>query len=198
MRPLGQFLVALSALIVQFSVTLPEAVAVERSDAVFLVATPGRTGLFERAVILVFRNNAGSVGFTLNHPTDTSLAELFPGYPAARRVQSPVFNGGPQLRDSIYALVRSSQAPAESSVPVMPGLYVAFGDEDLTEVVNRFPEHARFYAGVVAWDRGDLEAEVDSGDWYVVDPDIDLVVQGSADTLWGRLVERVQTAIAKR
>src|SRR3954471_16739609 len=108
MRPLGQFLVALSALIVQFSVTLvPEAVAVERSDAVFLVATPGRTGLFERAVILVFRNNAGSVGFTLNHPTDTSLAELFPGYPAARRVQSPVFNGGPQLRDSIYALVRS-------------------------------------------------------------------------------------------
>jgi putative transcriptional regulator len=192
-------LAALTAVSAQFAVALPEALAVEPSSAVLLVATPGLRGQFERAVILVLpERNGETVGFILNDPTLTSVAKLFPGYPAAQRVRSPLFNGGPELRDSIYALVRSPEPPAENSVQVMPGLYVAFGDEDLTRVVNRFPERARFYAGLVTWQRNDLEAEVESGDWYVVDPDLELVLQGSVDTLWMRLLERVQTAIAQR
>src|SRR5215208_6669797 len=131
MRLLRHLLAALIALGAQLSMALPQAFAVEPTAPVLLVATPGRIGLFERAVILVLpERNGENLGFVLNHPTETSLAQLFPGYPAAQRVRSPLFNGGPHVRDSIYALFRSPQPPAESSVQVLPGLYVAFGDED--------------------------------------------------------------------
>jgi putative AlgH/UPF0301 family transcriptional regulator len=75
---------------------------------------------------------------------------------------------------------------------------LAFGETELSRVVSRFPERARFYAGLIAWDEGELQTEIDAGAWYVLEPDVELVIQGSTDTLWARLMERVQSVVAQR
>jgi putative transcriptional regulator len=198
MKPLRQLLVAIAALGAQLGFVPPSAYA-DTSAPALLVAAPGLTGLYEHTVLLALpAGNGTSLGFILNRPTQTSLAALFPEVPAARKVRSPLFIGGPALHDSLFALVRSPQPPGASSVQVLPGLFMAFGDNDLSSVVNRFPDRARFYIGLVAWDEGELQSEMDSGAWYVLEPDIELVIQGSTDTLWTRLMERLQSVVAER
>lgn len=198
MKPLRQLLVAFAALGAQLGFVPPSAHA-DTSAPALLVAAPGLTGPYEKTVLLVLpADNGASVGFILNRPTQTSLAMLFPEVPAAQKVRSPVFIGGPSLRENLFALVRSPQAPAEGSIQVLPGLFMAFGDNDLSRVLNRFPDRARFYIGLVAWDEGELQSEMDAGAWYVLEPDIELVIQGSTDTLWTRLMERLQSVVAKK
>jgi putative transcriptional regulator len=197
MKPLRHLLVAFAA--AQLWLALPAAHAADASAPVLLVAAPRLTGPYQHTVLLALpAGNGASVGFILNRPTDTTLAMLFPEVPDARKVRSPVFVGGPDLPESLFALVRSPQPPGEGSVQVLPGLFVAFGDDDLSRVVNRFPDRARFYIGLVAWDAGELQTEIDAGAWYVLEPDVELVVQGSTDTLWTRLMERVQSVVAQR
>jgi putative transcriptional regulator len=198
MKPLRQLLLALAALGAQLGLAVPSAHA-DTSAPALLVAAPGLAGAYAQTVLLALpAGNGASVGFILNRPTQTSLATIFPEVPAARQVRSPVFIGGPALSENLFALVRSPQAPAAGSVQVLPGLFLAFGDDGLSRVVNRFPDRARFYIGLVAWDDGELQSEVDAGAWYVLEPDIELVVQGSTDTLWTRLMERVQSVVAVR
>jgi putative transcriptional regulator len=199
MKALRQLLVAVAALAAQLAFALPSAQAADGAAPVLLVATPALTGPYEHTVLLALpAGNGESVGFILNRPTETSLAALFPEVPDARKVRWPVFIGGPDLPESLFALVRSPQPPAEGAVQVLPGLFMAFGNNDLSRVVSRFPERARFYAGLVAWSGGELQSEVDAGAWYVLEPDVELVIQGSTDTLWTRLIERVQSIVAGR
>jgi putative transcriptional regulator len=197
MKPLRHLLVASVAVLL--GLVLPGAHAADSSAPVLLVAAPGLAGPYAKTVLLALPAGKGaSVGFVLNRPTQTSLAALFPEIPAARQVRSPVFIGGPSLSENLFALVRSPQAPAAGSVQVLPGLFLAFGDDSLSRVVTRFPDRARFYIGLVTWDEGELQSEVDAGAWYVLEADIELVIQGSTDTLWTRLMERVHSIVARR
>ncbi|HET7362247.1 MAG TPA: YqgE/AlgH family protein [Burkholderiales bacterium] len=52
-------------------------------------------------------------------------------------------------------------------------------------------QHARFIAGVVTWQPGVLENEIDKGAWLVLEPDIELLM-GEPDGLWERLMRRWQ------
>src|SRR5712671_5610943 len=126
MKPLRQLLLALATLGAQLGFVLPSAHA-ETSAPVLLVAAPGLAGPYAKTVLLALpAGNGASVGLILNRPTQTSLATLFPEIPAARQVGSPVFIGGPDLGENLFALVRSPQSPSAGSVRVLPGLFMAF------------------------------------------------------------------------
>jgi putative AlgH/UPF0301 family transcriptional regulator len=102
------------------------------------------------------------------------------------------------MRQTVFALTRSPHPPTEDSVQVLPGLFVAHGHEEAARVAGRVPARSRFYAGVVVWERGALRSELESGAWVIAEPDVDIVIGGSADTLWQRVLERVQTLVALR
>jgi putative AlgH/UPF0301 family transcriptional regulator len=102
------------------------------------------------------------------------------------------------MRATVFALVRSPIAPTEDSVQVLPGLYMAHGREEAARVANRLPQRSRFYVGLVVWERGELQSELDAGAWVVAEPDVEIVIGGSADTLWQRVLERVQSMVALR
>jgi hypothetical protein len=42
-----------------------------------------------------------------------------------------------------------------------------------------------------------LAAEIDAGAWHVLDADIELVLEGSVDTLWSRLIGRAESMTAR-
>ncbi len=177
----------------------PAARAADFSGPALLVAAPELAGLYEHTVVLALPAGSGThIGFILNRPTQTSLAALFPDSAPARQVTSPIFIGGPELLDNLFALVRSPRPPAEGSLKVLPGLFVAFQASDVAEAIARFPDRSRFFAGLVTWDRGELEAESGNGAWYLLDPDVELVLEGSVDTLWSRLVARTQSVMVLR
>jgi putative transcriptional regulator len=164
-----------------------------------LAADPSLSGPYEGTVLLVLPSGEDThYGFVLNRPTTTRVSEIFPEEPEAAKVVSPVFFGGPFVRDTVFTLVRSPLPPTADAVQVLPGLYMAHGRDDAARVAQRVPARARFYIGVVIWERGELQAELQSGAWLVAEPDVELVIGGSADTLWQRVLERLQTMVALR
>lgn len=166
---------------------------------VLLAASPQLSGSYARTVLLALPTGHGThIGFILNRPTEIHLAAVFPELPAAKQIASPVFVGGPHLRETLLALTLSPIRPSEEAVEVLPELFMTFGTTETAHVASRFPARSRFYAGLVAWDGGELQAEVQAGAWHVLEPDVQLVIGGSADTLWERVLERVHTLVAMR
>lgn len=188
------------ALIVALALALPgPALAQAPAAPVLLAADPALSGPYEGTVLLVVPSGTDThFGFILNRPTTTQVAEVLPEVPSAARVDLPVFFGGPFLRDTLFALARSPHPPAEDTLEVLPGVYMAHGREAAARVAAHAPARARFYAGVVIWQRGELEAELASRHWVIAEPDVELIVGGSADTLWQRVLERLQTMVALR
>jgi putative transcriptional regulator len=178
---------------------LSPAAAQEVTAPVLLAADPSLGGPYQGTVLLVLPSGNGMhLGFILNRPTATSVAAIFPEVAAARKVVSPVFFGGPFMRQTLFALTRSPHPPTEDCVQVLPGLFVAHGRQEAARVASRVPARSRFYAGIVVWERGELRSELESGAWIMAEPDVDIVIGGSADTLWQRVLERVLTMLALR
>jgi putative transcriptional regulator len=166
---------------------------------VLLAADPALAGPYQGTVLFVVPSGKNThFGFILNRPTATRVPEVLPEVPQAASVPSPVFFGGPFMRDTIFALARAPHPPVEGAIEVLPGVHMAHGREAAARVAEHFPARARFYAGVVIWQRGELDAELASGHWMIAEPDVDLVIGGSADTLWQRVLERLQTMVALR
>lgn len=166
---------------------------------VLLAASPALAGPYARTVLLALPTGQGThIGFILNRPTEVHVAAVFPDVPEAKTVASPVFVGGPHLSQTIIALTLSPLRPTEEAVEVLPDLFLAFGNGEAAHVASRFPARSRFFAGLVAWENGELQAELRAGAWHVLEPDAQLVVGGSADTLWERALERTRTRVALR
>jgi putative AlgH/UPF0301 family transcriptional regulator len=172
----------------------------QRTDApALLAADPSLDGPYAHTVLFVLPAENGShLGFVLNRPTATHVSALLPDVPDAARVASPVYFGGPFERGAVSALVLSPLRPTEEATQVLPDLYVVRGRDEVELVAGRVPARARFFVGLVLWGRGELQAELASRAWIVAEPDVELVINGSADTLWQRVLERVQTMVALR
>ena len=56
--------------------------------------------------------------------------------------------------------------------------------------VERRCWHARFFAGLVAWQPGELRDELKRGLWHVLEPEADLVLRKSTESLWEELVAK--------
>lgn len=190
---------ALRALVAAVALALAGPVLAQAPGSpALLAAQPGLSGPYEGAVLFVLPSGKDThFGFILNRPSAMRASQALPEVPAAASVVSPVYYGGPFMRDTLFALSQSPYPPTEGVIEVVPGIYLAHGRDEATRVIERAPARLRLYAGIVIWDRGELRAELEAGHWIVAAPDVDLVIGGSADTLWQRVLERVQTMVAR-
>lgn len=193
MKPLRTLLAALA-----LAVAGP-ALAQAPDAPALLAAEPGLSGPYEGTVLFVVPSGKDThFGFILNRPTATRAPQALPEVSAAAAVVSPVYYGGPFMRDTLFALSRSPYPPTEGAIEVVPGIYLVHGRDEAAQAVERVPTRLRLYAGVVIWDRDQLRAELEAGHWIVAEPDVELVTGGSADTLWQRVLDRLQTMVALR
>jgi putative transcriptional regulator len=157
------------------------------------VAKPELRDQLFGATVLVVAPIGGDqhVGFIVNRPTKTTLGDLFPEHGPSQKVVDPVYLGGPLNSGLIFALVQRLTNPGGNSFQIMPGLYAAFEAEVIDRIIETEPERARFVAGLVAWQSGELHSEIELGAWHVVDPEPSEVMRRS-DGLWEELVNRTK------
>jgi len=184
---LQRFVAFAGALLVAFC-----ARAADISDSpVILVAKP-EVGDFYRNTVLFARPLAGGrhVGFIVNRPTQATLAQLFPDHAPSQKVTQRVFLGGPLHVEALFAVVHGTQSPGGRTLPLAKDMFLVLDGATIDRVIEQNPSHARFYAGLVFWEPGELESELERGVWYVIDHDANLVFRGSTDGLWEELVTR--------
>ena len=169
--------------------------AVEPADEpVILVAKPALRDRLYRGTILIARplRNGQHIGFIVNRPTPVKLGTLFPDHGPSQKVVEPIYLGGPVSIEVLFALVQRKDSPGKRAMQLTPDLYLVVDRDLVDHIIESEADHARFYAGVVLWARGELDAEIARGFWYVDDADVSLVLRKSTDGMWEELVKRSQ------
>jgi len=169
--------------------------AVEPADEpVILVAKPALRDRLYRATILIARplRNGQHIGFIVNRPTPVKLGTLFPDHGPSQKVVEPIYLGGPVSIEVLFALVQRKDSPGKRAMQLTPDLYLVVDRDLVDHIIESEADHARFYAGVVLWARGELDAEIARGFWYVDDADVSLVLRKSTDGMWEELVKRLE------
>jgi putative AlgH/UPF0301 family transcriptional regulator len=97
----------------------------------------------------------------------------------------------------VFALVRTTESPGEGSLQLAPGLFFATSGTVIDRVIEQHPDQARFYAGLVVWQPGELAAEIARGFWFVRPVDADVVFRTPTEGLWEELVRRSRDLTAR-
>ncbi|HSU75791.1 MAG TPA: YqgE/AlgH family protein, partial [Burkholderiales bacterium] len=71
-------------------------------------------------------------------------------------------------------------------------LYVTAHADAVDRIIESTPNDARYFAGFVGWQPGELAAELEAGYWYVAEPDSALFFRHETGGLWDELLQRVQ------
>jgi putative transcriptional regulator len=156
--------------------------------------------VFAESVVLVLeRSGAGALGLIVNHPTPIPLAELFPEIEALAQGGGSAYLGGPVSVDTLRALIRSEREP-EASLRVLRDVFVSSSEQTLLRSLAAPGAVARVraYLGYAGWAPGQLEQEIERGDWYVGDADAASVFCEDPASLWPALVRRHESLRVRR
>ena len=164
----------------------------ETNEPMMLVAQPDVQGaIFEGSILLVKpMPDGGHIGFILNRRTTATMGELFPDDEASKKVADPLYLGGPNGYNRVFAMVDKRDTAGKDAVQMIPGVFLVSDAKEIDRVISADPEHARFFLGMVTWEPGQLADELDRGFWYVDKADAKLVLEKKTDGLWEELVRR--------
>jgi putative transcriptional regulator len=163
------------------------------SKGTFLVA--GRDlidpNFSETVVLLTSYDWNGAMGLVINRPADVRLSKVLPDIKGIRRRKDKIYIGGPVERNQLFMLIRSDKL-YEDTVHVSDDIYVSMSRDVLQKLVKDAETEERFrvYAGYAGWTSGQLESEVERGDWLVIHADAESIFDKDADAIWRELIEK--------
>ena len=163
-------------------------------QGMFLVATRDmRDPRFRQSVILLAAHgDEGTIGFAVNRPTTVSLAQALPELEALDASDQPLFFGGPVATDRIMFLVKSDKS-LEQAEHIMADMYFSGSASLLAQMLSegKTVQELRVYAGYAGWSAGQLQSELDRGDWHLVAGDVKTVFDADPLRVWSRFIERL-------
>ncbi len=176
---------------------LSQAACAEHNEPVtVLVANRGfDDAAYAQAVVVLQRDGSEEVGVIINRPSDYALANVLDA-PAAAKAPDPLYSGGPFMSQQLMALIRDEKNPGEGSMQLARGLYLSIGAAVLERAVERSPGTARYYAGLVLWQPGELADELKRGLWLKLEVPLDTVFRRDATGLWDELLLAAQAVRA--
>ncbi|WP_328823252.1 YqgE/AlgH family protein [Metallococcus carri] len=155
------------------------------------VSEPEMSDLFDRSVVLLLNHDTdGAHGIVLNRPLPAAVDAVLPGWEDHVVPPGTLFQGGPVALDSALGLV---SIPGTDESVGLKRLFRGVGLVDLdAPPVVVMPEVSalRIFAGYAGWEGGQLEGELRSGMWFVVDAEAGDAFTDDPDTLWAQVLRR--------
>lgn len=158
-----------------------------------LVATPTlKDPNFDRTVVLLVAHEpGGALGVVLNRATEVPVADVLGDWGQLAGDPAVLFEGGPVQPESAICLARM-RAPGQR-VKGFNRISGAVGTVDLSVDPDRLRANVmgiRVFAGYSGWSPGQVEEEIASGSWFVLDalpgdPFVD-----RPDDLWPMVLRR--------
>lgn len=148
-----------------------------------LVATPVLLdpNFYRTVVLLMQHDEDGCVGVVLNRPTDEPVIDHLPEWADRVGADGTVNYGGPVDPAVAIGLSLSQNGMATG----VPGLSII----DLAESPGDHTSPVKVYSGYSGWGSGQLEGEIATGSWYVVQASPDDPFDADEDQ-WRRVLRR--------
>ena len=144
---------------------------------------------FRRSVVLIgVHSQEGALGVVLNRPSSVTVGEAVPALEAAVAGQEPVYVGGPVQPGSVVLLAEFLD-PDPAGMLVVGRIGFPAADADLEQLANATARR-RVFAGFAGWGEGQLDAEVDDGDWIAHSALPEDVFTDVPAELWSKVLTR--------
>lgn len=144
----------------------------------------------DRVILLIQHDAQGSAGLVINRPSRLLLSTLLPEGSSLAGQGMVLSYGGPVEPQTLLALVKVRNHPPEPADEVTDNLYVTG-----VGVLDEWPDYAdevvvcRAFVGYTGWAPGQLDAEMQRGDWSVLPAEEQSVFAAEGVRLWERLHE---------
>lgn len=152
-----------------------------------LVARPElRDPNFRDSAVLVMNNVAPApAGLILNRPTRIAVSRLFPDVQGPSKLDDKLYFGGPVAIEAVSFLFRAA-TPPERATRVIEGVYFSTDRALLFKLLGREKpmEGLRIFIGFSGWAPGQLEAEIERGDWTLAPAASDAIFGGRDERPW--------------
>ncbi len=146
---------------------------------------------FRETVVLVTRHgrNRTTIGVIVNKPFDVTLDKVFPDFRQATGHR--LHYGGPVSQGQIVFLVRNATAP-KAALTLAEQLFISSDGGSLRELVEASTPSSRLrvFDGISSWAPGQLEHEIDRGDWYLLPVNVDALFKEPLDEMWQTLLRQ--------
>ena len=147
---------------------------------------------FARRVVLLLdhHDSRGGLGLVINRPSPVPLARIVPGLEGVEVREPLVRSGGPVERNRLFMLLRAASRPPGTE-RILEDTYGASTLAPLRGLIGSgavSSAHFVVYAGYAGWAPGQLEAEIERGDWHVAPGRSEYVFDSDASEVWPRLI----------
>jgi putative transcriptional regulator len=172
--------------------------AMDKRDPVagsLLIAAPDMTDPnFQRAIVyMIEHDHSGSLGVVISRRSETAVRDILPAWAPLCAPSADFYIGGPVKPDTGIALVVARSGVDVSDRAGLQRIdgrvHVVDLDSDPDELADEV-EGMRVFVGYTGWAPGQLQGELDRGDWYVA-PSLpsDLLAPARVD-VWGAVLRR--------
>lgn len=165
----------------------------------FLIAGPRLRdpNFFKSAVLIVEHNEEGAMGLVINRPSSVSVKSALSGHFDLPPSGGFVYQGGPVEQTALFIL-HNSQSLDPEETPVIPDLLIGSCAEVFETVVRESIDDPaiqyRIYSGCSGWGSGQLESEMERGDWLTIPADLDQIFSDDPYAVWETLMGQVHKA----
>ena len=144
---------------------------------------------FRRAVVLGGAHSEdGAMGVVLNRPSEVTVGEAVPQLEPAVDEEEPVYVGGP-VQPSSVVLLGEFLDPSPAGLLVLGRIGFPAPEAGIEELAQATARR-RVFAGYAGWGEGQLDAELEQGDWIAHPALPDDVFTESPEDLWSAVLAR--------
>jgi putative transcriptional regulator len=163
-----------------------------------LIASPSMDDpYFARTVTYICEHNEhGAMGLVINQPVGMKLKELVEQVDDKAEVidekaEDIVLAGGPVSQDRGFIL-HTSQPGWISSLTMTPEIMVTTSKDIISSLGNKeAPEKSLIMLGYAGWTAGQLEEEIQTNSWLMVEADADILFDTPIHKKWETAVQRL-------
>ncbi|MFT7412231.1 MAG: putative transcriptional regulator [Paraglaciecola sp.] len=163
-----------------------------------LIASPSMDDpYFARTVTYICEHNEhGAMGLVINQPVGMKLKELVEQVDDKAEVidekaEDIILAGGPVSQDRGFIL-HTSQLGWISSLTMTPQIMVTTSKDIISSLGNKdAPEKSLIMLGYAGWTAGQLEEEIQTNSWLMVEADADILFNTPIHKKWETAVQRL-------
>ena len=139
----------------------------------------------ETVVLLIHHDSDGTMGLIINVPTTIKLSDLVPGIKEQPGKEHFTYIGGPVGMNQVLLLLRSRNKP-EGCQWIFDDVYMSASRSVFEQLIKKPSGEMTFraYAGYAGWGAGQLEREVQNGDWQIAGADAETIFEKPSSEIW--------------
>jgi len=161
----------------------------------FLISTPSLNDtIFKKSIILLCEHNkTGSMGLILNKPmlTDQNKSLFLDKMFNNKKIVSKIYFGGPVNLNTCFILHDSNYLTRET-IQISEELSITSSNKIINDLKKgQGPSTYRLNIGYAGWSSGQLEEEIQNGDWLLTPAPSDFIFKVPDEKMWAKSTENL-------